>query len=371
MGWSAPHPGVTLGATTNRKECRMRTKPKPNATAYGIDIGKKVFHVVSLDADGRPLQRAKFSRETLMSFFEAADSALIGMEACAGSQWLARKLAAFGHDAKIIPAKFVKPYVKSNKSDTIDAEAIAEAVTRPTMRFVQVRSEAQVDLQALHRIRDRLIRNRTGLMNQARAFCIEYGLAMRTGAGGFHADIRRHLADSENDLTGTMRALLSDLLDDLAHIEKRVAELTKEIEAIAHSNETVRRLLTIPGIGALGATALVAAAGDGRQFRKARDMAAWLGLVPAEHSSGGKQTLLGISKRGNGYVRRLIIHGARSCFLHLHRETHALGRWLSGLEERTHRNKAVVALANKLTRIAWAILTRPGENYLRTKGAAA
>jgi len=349
----------------------MRTKPNPDAAAYGVDIGKKVFHVVALDAQGRPIQRVKFSRDTVLGFFEAAAPSRIGMEACAGSQWLARKLIALGHDARIIPAKFVKAYVKSNKSDTIDAEAIAEAVTRPTMRFVQVRSEAQVDLQALHRIRDRLIRNRTGIMNQARAFCIEYGLAMRVGAGGFHADIRRHLGNEHNDLSPAMRGLLTDLLDDLSHLERRIAALTKEIEAIAHSDETVRRLLTIPGIGALGATALVAAAGDGRQFRKARDMAAWLGLVPAEHSSGGKQTLLGISKRGNGYVRRLIIHGARSCFLHLHRETHALGRWLSSLEERTHRNKAVVALANKLTRIARAVMTRPGQNYLRTKGAAA
>lgn len=349
----------------------MRTKPKPEAAAYGIDIGKKVFHVVALDDEGRPIQRAKFSRDTILRFFEAAQAAVIGMEACPGSQWLARKLIDQGHDAKIIPAKFVKPYVKSNKSDTIDAEAIAEAVTRPTMRFVQVRRTAQVDLQALHRIRDRLVRNRTGLINQARAFCIEYGLAMRTGAGGFHADIRRHLANEDNDLSASMRTLLTNLLDDLAHLEQRIEALSKEIEAIAHSDETVRRLLTIPGIGPLGATALVAAAGDGKQFRKARDMAAWLGLVPAEHSTGGKQKLLGISKRGNGYVRRLIIHGARSCFLHLHRETHALGRWLNALEERTHRNKAVVALANKITRIAWAILTKPGENYLRTKGAAA
>lgn len=155
------------------------------------------------------------------------------MEACAGSQWLARKLAACGHDARIIPAKFVKPYVKSNKSDTIDAEAIAEAVTRPTMRFVQVRSEEQVDLQALHRIRDRLIRNRTGLMNQARAFCIEYSLAMRTGAGGFHADIRRHLANDRNDLTSAMRDLLTDLLDDLAHIEKRIVDGDDERDCVA------------------------------------------------------------------------------------------------------------------------------------------
>lgn len=256
----------------------------------------------------------------MLAFFEAAPPSLIGMEACAGSQWLAHKLIAFGHDARIIPAKFVKPHVKSNKSDTIDTEAIAEAVSRPTMRFVQVRSEAQIDLQASHRIRNRLVRNRTGIMNQARAFCIEYGLALRTSAGGFHADIRGHLANEANDLSAAMRRLLGELLDDLAQLERRIAAITKEIEAIAYSDATVRRLLTIPGIGALGATSLVAAAGGGRQFGKARDMAAWLGLVPAEHSSGGKQTLLGISKRGNGYVRRLLIHGARSCFLHLHRD---------------------------------------------------
>ena len=349
----------------------MRTRPNPAATAYGIDIGKRVFHVVALDEEGRPVQRAKFARDTLLKFFQAAPPVVVGMEACAGSQWLARRLVALGHDARIIPARFVKPYVKSNKTDTVDAEAIAEAVTRPTMRFVQVRTADQIDLQALHRIRDRLIRNRTGLMNQARAFCIEYGLAMRTGAGGFHADIRCHLGNSDNDLSKSMRALLSDLLDDLAHLERRIAELTHELEAIAHRDETVRRLLTVPGIGPLGATALVAAAGNGSQFKRARDMAAWLGLVPAQHSTGGKQTLLGISKRGNGYVRRLIIHGARSCFLHLDRDKHALGRWLSALEDRTHRNKAVVALANKLTRIAWAILTRPGLLYMRSKGAAA
>jgi len=349
----------------------MRTKPKAEAIAYGIDIGKKVFHVVALDQSGVPIQRAKFSRETFLRFFAEAPASLIGMEACQGSQWLARKLVEHGHDARIIPARFVKPYVKSNKTDTVDAEAIAEAVTRPTMRFVQLRSEEQVDLQALHRIRDRLIRNRTGLMNQARAFCFEYGLAMRKGAGGFHADIRRNLGDLDNDLTPVMRKLLSDLLEDLAQLECRIAKLSREIEAIADRDETVRRLLTIPGIGPLGATAIVAAAGDGRQFRKARDMAAWLGLVPAERSSGGKQTLLGISKRGNGYVRRLVIHGARSCFLHLDREAHALGQWLSRLEARTHRNKAVVALANKIVRIVWAILTRPGQLYLRSKGAAA
>ena len=253
----------------------MRTKPRPEAAAFGIDIGKKVFHVVAVDAAGMPILKTKFSRDTLLQFFTASPAVLIGMEACPGSQWLARKLIAMGHNAKIIPAKFVKPYVKSNKTDIVDAEAIAEAVMRPTMRFVQVRTTTQVDMQALHRIRDRLVRNRTSLMNQARAFCIEYGLAMRTGAGGFHSDIRRHLANNENDMTSSMRLLLNELLADLAHIEERITAISKEIEAIAYKDETVRRLLTIPGIGPLGATALVAAAGDGKQFKRARDMAAW------------------------------------------------------------------------------------------------
>lgn len=197
-----------------------------------------------------------------------------------------------------------------------------------------------------------------------------YGLAMRVGGGGFHADIRRHLANAENDLTPAMRGLLEELLVDLAYIEGRIKAVKDKVEAYASQHDAVSRLVTIPGIGALGATAIVAAAGDGRQFRKARDLAAWLGLAPAEHSTGGKQTLLGISKRGNRYVRRLIIHGARSCFLHLNRTNHASGGWLSALEARTHRNKVVVALANKLTRIVWAILTRPGTVYLQSKGAA-
>ena len=342
----------------------MRTKPIPATAAFGIDFGKKVFHVVALNAAGAVIQRAKFSRDTLMAFFEAAPKVLIGMEACPGSQWLARRLAAVGHEARIIPARFVKPYVKSNKTDTVDAAPIAEAVTRRTMRFVEVRTPEQVDLQALHRIRDRLVGQRTALMNQARAFCLEYGLAMRVGVGGFYADILRHLANAENDLTPAMRGLLEELLDDLAYVEGRIKTVNAKVEAYASEHEAVSRLVNIPGIGALGATALVAATGDGRQFRKARDLAAWLGLVPAEHSTGGKQTLLGISKRGNRYVRRLIVHGARSCLLHLNRANHALGGWLSALEARTHRNKAVVALANKLTRIVWAILTRPGTVYL-------
>ena len=262
----------------------MRTKPLPDAFAYGIDIdiGKKMHHVAAVNREGAVIQRVKFARETLQSFFDLAPKALIGMEACPGSQWLARRLIEIGHDARIIPARFVKPYVKSNKTDTVDAAAIAEAVTRPTMRFVEVRTPEQVDLQALHRIRDRLVGQRTGLMNQARAFCIEYGLATRIGAGGFHADIGRHLANPENDLTQNMRALLNDLLDDLAYIEGRVKALSASIEAIANEDATIRGLLTIPEIGALGATALVAAAGDGDLAR----------ACSAEHSTGGNRPFL-------------------------------------------------------------------------------
>lgn len=193
---------------------------------------------------------------------------------------------------------------------------------------------------------------------------------MRVGAGGFHSDIRPHVANAKNDLTPAMRGLLEELLNDLACTEGRIKAVNAKVEAYASQHGSVSRLVTIPGLAALGATALVAAACDGRQFRKPRNLAAWLRLVPAEHSTGGKQTLLGISEHGNRYVRRLIFHGTRSCLLHLNRANHALGGWLSALETRTRRNKAVVALANKLTRIVWAILTRPGTAYLQLKGAA-
>lgn len=349
----------------------MHKVPHPDAVVFGVDIGKKLFHVVGLNASGEVVQRAKFRRETLLAFFASAEKQLVGMEACPGSQWLARRLIAFGHDAKIIPARFVKPYVKSNKNDLVDAEAIAEAVTRPTMRFVTVRSTEQVDLQAMHRIRDRLIRTRTGLMNQVRAFCLEYGLPMRRGPGAFHIDIRKHLENADNELSGTMRRLLFDLLEDLDALERRIKAASKEIETLANQQDETKRLLSIPGIGPLGATAILAAAGSAKQFVRARDMAAWLGLTPAEYSTGGKQVLLGISKRGNSYVRRLLIHGARSCLMHLDRTSHALGRWISELEKRMHPNKVIVALANKLARIAWAILTKPGNSYVRTRGAAA
>ena len=335
------------------------------ASVFGIDIGKNVFHVVGVDAGGQPVQKARFRRETLLQFFEHAAPALIGMESCPGSQWLARKLMALGHQVRIIPAQFVKPYVKSNKNDIIDAEAIAEALTRPTMRFVAVRSTEQVDLQALHRMRSQLVSSRTRLINQMRAFCLEYGIAMRQGAGAFKLDIRRVLSDEGNDLTTTMRRLLKDLIGDLEHLEKRIKAVTDEIDAVAAKDDAARRLMSIPGIGTLGATALLSAIGDAGRFAKARDLAAWIGLVPRQHSTGGRSNLLGISKRGNNYLRRLIISGARSCYAHLDRQRDRLGQWMDGLRTRMHPNKAIVAVAAKIARIAWVIITNPGALYER------
>jgi transposase len=348
----------------------LRNKPR-DAAVFGVDIGKNIFHVVGLDACGAPIQRASFRRDTLLQFFERAAPTVVGMEACPGSQWLARKIMAFGHKVRIVPARFVKPYVKSNKNDIIDAEAIAEAVSRPTMRFVEVRSPEQTDLQALHRVRDRMVAQRTRVICQMRAFCLEYGIAMHQGAGKFKADLPKVLASEENDLTPAMRKLLAGLFEDIRQLEARIAEISREIEAIAAADDTARRLMTIPGIGPLAATALLAAAGKGRQFRKARDMAAWLGLTPREYSTGGKTTLLGISKRGNAYLRRLLIHGSRSCLLHLDRSRDRLGGWLGRLQSRMHNNKAVVALAAKIARIAWVVMTIPGATYEKRGPATA
>lgn len=342
----------------------IRNRPR-DAAVFGVDIGKTLFHVVGLDTKGMPIQKATFRRDTLLQFFECAAPVLVGMEACPGSQWLARKLQALGHTVRIVPAQFVKPFVKSNKSDIIDAEAIAEAVTRPTMRFVEIRTPDQIDLQALHRVRDRMIAHRTRLINQMRAFCLEYGIAIHQSAGKFKADLPRVLVDEANDLTLAMRRLLTEIFAELTALDQRLAAVNREVQAIAASNDTARRLMTVPGIGPLAATALLASVGSGRQFRRARDLAAWLGLVPREYSTGGKTRLLGISKRGNKYLRRMIIHGARSCVTHLDRSKDRLGPWLDGLQSRMHKNKVTVALAAKIARIVWVIMTKPGASYER------
>jgi transposase len=271
----------------------------------GIDIGKSTFHVLGVDASGKPIFRSRFTRERLIEFLTRVSPTVIGMEACPGSNWLAREAAAAGHQVRVVPAQFVKPFVKSNKSDMVDAEAKAEAISRPTMHFVQPKTEAQLDLQALHRVRQRLVAHKTAVINQTRAFLLEYGLTIGAGAAYFARDMPSILAD-DNGLTPSMRQLLEQLWQEYHSIEARLSQLRRQIEAIASAAAAATRFTSVPGIGQLTATAITAFAGSGTQFRSGRRFAAWLGLVPKEFSTGGKQRLLGISKRGNPYLRKLL-----------------------------------------------------------------
>jgi len=256
-----------------------------------------------------------------------------------------------------MPAEYVRPFVKSNKNDYVDAEAIAEAVQRPTMRFVPIKSEAQLDLQALHRVRDRWMGRRTAVINQVRGFLMEHGITVAAGPAHLKKQIPSILEDAANLLSARMRALLVELRDEWKKLEEQIEGIDQELAQTATKEDNCRRLLTIPGIGPLTATALSAAIGNGTAFHQSRDLAAWLGLVPRQHSTGGKSRLLGISKRGNPYLRKLFIHGGRAVVARVNRGNHQFGSWLTRLEARSPRNVVVVAMANKLARIAWAVLT--------------
>ncbi len=331
----------------------------------GIDIGKTVFHLIGLSEQGHIVLKKRLSRKQLITLTVNMPPCLIGMEACAGSHLLARVLGAQGHDVKLMPAEYVRPFVKSNKNDYVDAEAIAEAVQRPTMRFVPIKNDAQLDLQALHRVRDRWMGRRTAVINQIRGFLLEHGIAVSVGPAHLQRQIPSILEDAENLLSPRMRSLLLELRGEWEKLEEQIDQVTQELAEAARHDESSRRLLTVPGIGPLTATALTAAVGNGMAFRKGRDLAAWLGLVPRQHSTGGKPRLLGISKRGNPYLRRLFVHGARSVLARVKRSEHNFGQWLDRLEARSPRNVAIVALANKLARIAWAVLTS-GQVYCAT-----
>jgi transposase len=281
---------------------------------------------------------------------------LIGMEACCGAHHLGRALEAQGHRACLMPPQYVRPFVKSNKNDYRDAEANAEAVQRPTMRFVPLKREAQLDVQTIHRVRQRLVGRRTALVNQLRAILLERGITVPQRRRVLETRLPAILADEQAGLSPRIRHLIEDMRAEWRELDTRIIAFDAELIAMARQDDACRRLCEIPGIGALNATALVAAVGNGAVFDRGRDMAAWLGLVPREYSTGGKQHLLGISKRGNKYLRTLLIHGARAALPHLAARDDVLGSWLRTLLARVHRNVAVVALANKLARIAWAVL---------------
>lgn len=330
----------------------------------GIDLGKTVFHLIAMDQHGTITGKKRLSRPQLLTFLANTPPSLVAMEASCGAHHLGRRLVSQGHEVRLIPAQFVRPFVKSQKNDYVDAEAIAEAVQRPTMRFVPIKTEDQLDLQALHRVRDRLIERRTSVINQLRAFLLERGIVLRTGRAHLRKMMPALLADAEQHLTPRIFRLLCVVAEEWRQVEDEIQNLDREIEAIASSDSACQRLLTVPGIGPLIATAMVAAIGNGSEFSKGRDFAAWLGLIPKQCSTGGKAKLLGISKHGNEYLRRLFIHGGRSVQHRVARDQHAFGQWLSQLESRANANVVGVAMANKLARIAWVVLSRQ-EDYRR------
>lgn len=328
----------------------------------GLDLGKTSFHGVGFDARGHVVLRRRFSRLQLMRFAATLPPCVIGMEACCGAHHLGRAFLAHGHDVRLMPAQYVRPFVKSQKNDFIDAEAVGEAAQRPTMRFVAVKTVDQLDLQALHRVRCRLVERRTGAINQLRAFLLERGLTPRTGRRHLEQELPALLSEADAILSPALRQLIDRLREEWRMLEASIRDLTRQIDAIAAQDAACQRLVEIPGVGALVATALVAAVGKGNAFRSGRDLAAWVGLVPRQKTTGGKPTLLGITKRGNSYLRRLLLQGARSVHRLANRSRLPFQRWLDGLDARAHPNVVAVALANKIVRIAWAVLTR-GEPY--------
>jgi transposase len=328
-------------------------------TVLGIDLGKNSCSVTGLDETGRVVLRRRMRRDGVVRFIERLSPCTVAMEACCGAHHLGRELAGFGHAVRLMSPEYVKPYVKAHKNDDRDAEAIAEAATRPTMRFVELKSEEQLDLQTLHRSRSRLVSERTALINQLRAILLERGIVIAQGRRKLEQRVAEMLADGEVlSISTRMRILIEDMQAQWRELDRRIAVFDDEFARHARENAAARRLASIPGIGVMNATALVAAIGNAETFARGRDLAAWLGLVPRQATTGGKPRLLGISKRGNIYLRMLLIHGARAAMPSLSKSATPLGEWLRGLLARCHPNTATVALANKLARIAWAVLRR-------------
>jgi transposase len=341
---------------------------KPIIAVLGVDLGKNSCSVAGLDETGRVVLRRRLNRDGLVRLAATMPACVMAMEACCGAHHLGRVFRDQGHEVRLMSPEYVQPYVKAQKNDERDAEAIAEAATRPTMRFVELKSEAQLDMQILHRARTRLVGERTALINQLRALLLERGIVVAQGRQRFE----KHLAlmlDGDDAAPSTLSPrtllLIEDVRLEWRELDRRIAALTTEFVAQARDDEAARRLTTVPGIGAINATAMVAAIGTAEAFHRARDLAAWLGLVPRQATTGGKPRLLGITKRGNTYLRTTLIHGARAALPSLLKSESSMGAWLRGLTARAHKNKVIVALAGKLARIAWAVL-RSGKTYRAT-----
>jgi transposase len=333
-------------------------------TRMGVDLAKNVFQLHGVDRSGTCVFKRRLSRSQWMKHIvdHIEPGCAIGMEACSGAHHWARVLQHRGFVVKLIAPQFVKPYVKSNKNDANDAEAICEAMSRPNMRFVTVKSIEQQDIQALHRVRSTLVQQRTAKGNQIRGLVSEYGLVAPQQLHRLRAAIPVWLEEDENGLTRHFRCLLQGLYHDLIGLHQRVQELDKDIEQLAKQHDVTKRLQQLRGVGPMIATALVATVGDAKQYNNSRQMAASLGLTPRQHSSGNKERLLGISKRGDAYVRTLLIHGARAVLQQAKHKEDRLSRWVTELAKHKHPNVAAVALANKTARMAYAML-RDGTDY--------
>jgi len=325
-------------------------------SVVGIDLAKRVFHVAGMDDKGKIVLRKRLTREALLPFITRLSPVVIGMEACGGAHYWARRFREHGHTVKLIAPQFVKPYVKSNKNDPADAEAICEAMTRPTRRFVPIKEVEQQDLQALHRARERVVKARTALVNEIRGFLGEYGIVLPQSVTKFRSGFLATLEAERAKLTALGQELFGQLYEEFGALEKRLAYYTAKLEAISAAHPVCQRLETIPGVGPLTATAMVAAVSDVTHFQNGRQCAAWIGLVPRQHSTGGKPRLLGMSKRGDVYLRTLLIHGARATLRWIGLKTDRRSQWVRGLIDRRGKNKAAVALANKNARIAWVLL---------------
>jgi transposase len=338
----------------------MKAKMEYNTASpvvIGVDIGKEVFHLVGLGADGKIAFRRKIRRLGLKDAFEKLPPCIVGMEACLSAHFVSRTLRALGHEPRIIPAIYVKPFLKGQKNDYNDAEAIAEAALRPNLRVVQEKSQDQLDLQACHRVRSRLVSRRTATINQIRAFLIEQGIAVRAGPRALRNSLFAILENRKDEISPRMAKLILGLYEDWCYLDERLETVTGEIEKLSQVEATCQRLMSVPGIGPLISTALVAAIGTGEAFDRGRDFGAWLGLVPRQYSTGGRSVLGRISKRGSKYLRTLLIQAAKVLLMRPHNwSRYSFGAWLEAASERLHPNKLAVALANKLARIAWSVL---------------
>jgi transposase len=340
-------------------------------SVVGIDIGKDVFHIIGFDPAGAVVLRRKIKRLALVSTFENFPRCIVGLEACLSAHFVSRTLRQLGFEPRIIPAKYTKPFVKGQKNDYNDAEGIAEAALRPNLKLVSEKTQDQLDLQALHRVRSRLVSRRTATINQIRAFLIEQGITVRTGARALRNSLFAILQNRKDEISPRMTDIIVGLYEDWLWLDERITNITGEIEKMSLTESDCERLMSVPGIGPMISTATVAAIGTGEAFDRGRDFGAWLGLVPRQYSTGGKPILGRISKRGSRYLRTLFVQAAHIILMRPHNwEKFSFGPWLKQASKRMHKNKLAVALANKLARITWSILRNGGRFETQSIGAS-